>query len=69
MSILTAYGVSDGPLDTLATPESFAAIGDTATLPAGLSFSPGRVPTNDAARCAIGSLADAHMAQGKCVTI
>ena len=29
MSMLTAYAISGGPSDTLATPESFPAIGDT----------------------------------------
>jgi hypothetical protein len=46
MSILTAYGVSDGPFDRLATPESFAAIGDTATRSAALFAEVGKVLTH-----------------------
>jgi len=35
-SMLTAYAVSDGPSDTLASPDSFASIGDTAARSAAL---------------------------------
>jgi hypothetical protein len=46
MSMLTAYAVSDGPSDTLATPESFAAIGDTAARSAALFAEVGKVLTH-----------------------
>jgi hypothetical protein len=46
MSMLTAYAVSDGPSDTLATPESFAAIGDTAMRSAALFAEVGKVLTH-----------------------
>jgi hypothetical protein len=45
-SILTAYAVSDGPSDTLATPESFAAISDTTTRSAALFAEVGKVLTH-----------------------
>ena len=45
-SMLTAYAVSDGAPDSLATPESFAAIGDTATRSAALFTEVGKVLTN-----------------------
>jgi hypothetical protein len=50
MSMLTAYAVSDRPPDTLATPESFAEIGDTATRSAALFTELGKVLTHP--RCA-----------------
>ena len=46
MSMLTAYAVSDGPSDTLATPESFAAISDTAARSAALFAEVGKVLTH-----------------------
>jgi hypothetical protein len=46
MSMLTAYAVSDGPSDTLATPESFAAIADTAARSAALFTEVGKVLTH-----------------------
>ena len=46
MSMLTAYAVADGPADTLATPESFSAIGDTATRSAALFTEVGKVLTH-----------------------
>jgi hypothetical protein len=45
-SMLTAYAVADGPLDSLATPESFDAIGDTATRSAALFVELGKVLTH-----------------------
>jgi hypothetical protein len=45
-SMLTAYAVSDGAPDSLATPESFAAIGDTAARSAALFAEVGKVLTN-----------------------
>jgi hypothetical protein len=45
-SMLTAYAVADGPLDSLATPESFDAIGDTATRSAALFDELGKVLTH-----------------------
>src|ERR1700682_5337921 len=46
MSMLTAYAVADGPTDSLATPESFSAIGDTATRSAALFTELGKVLTH-----------------------
>jgi hypothetical protein len=46
MSMPTAYAVSDGPSDTLATPESFAAISDTAARSAALFAEVGKVLTH-----------------------
>jgi hypothetical protein len=46
MSMLTAHAVSDGPSDTLASPESFAAIGDTAKRSAALFTEVGKVLTH-----------------------
>jgi hypothetical protein len=46
MSGLTARAVSDEPSDTLATPESFAEIGDTATRSAALFTELGKVLTH-----------------------
>jgi hypothetical protein len=46
VSILTAYAASDGPPDMLATPESFAAIGDTTTRSAALFAEVGKVLTH-----------------------
>jgi hypothetical protein len=46
MSMLTAYAVSDGPSETLATPESFAAIGDPAARSAALFTELGKVLTH-----------------------
>jgi len=46
MSMLTAYAVSDSPSDTLAAPESFAAIGDTATRSTALFAELGKVLTH-----------------------
>ena len=46
MGMLTAYAVSDGPSDRLATPESFSAIGDTATRSAALFAELGKVLTH-----------------------
>src|SRR3981189_1196537 len=46
MSMLTAYAVSDAPSETLATPESFAAIGDPATRSAALFTELGKVLTH-----------------------
>jgi hypothetical protein len=46
MSMLTAYAVSDAPSDRLATPESFDAIGDTATRSAALFAEIGKVLTH-----------------------
>ncbi len=43
---LITYAVSDGPPDRLATPDSFAAIGDTATRSAALFTELGKVLTN-----------------------
>ena len=45
-SMLTAYAVSDGPPDTLASPESFAAIGDTAARSSALFTELGKVLTH-----------------------
>ena len=45
-SVLTAYAVSDGPSDTLASPESFATIGDTAARSAALFTELGKVLTH-----------------------
>jgi hypothetical protein len=45
-SMLTAYAVSEGPSDTLASPESFAAIGDTAARSAALFTELGKVLTH-----------------------
>jgi hypothetical protein len=46
MSALIAYAVAGGPADSLATPESFAAIGDTATRSAALFTELGKVLTH-----------------------
>jgi hypothetical protein len=46
LSVLTAYAVSDGPADTLAAPESFAAISDTAARSAALFAEVGKVLTH-----------------------
>jgi len=46
MSMLAAYAVSDSSSDTLAAPESFAAIGDTATRSAALFAELGKVLTH-----------------------
>src|SRR3981189_1222298 len=46
MSMLTAYAVSDAPSETLATPESFAAIGDPAARSAALFTELGKVLTH-----------------------
>jgi len=46
MSMLAAYAVSDSPSDTLAAPESFAVIGDTATRSAALFAELGKVLTH-----------------------
>jgi hypothetical protein len=46
MSMLTAYAVSDGASDTLAPPESFAGIGDTAARSAALFTELGKVLTH-----------------------
>jgi hypothetical protein len=46
LSVLTAYAVSDGPADTLAAPESFAAISDTAARSAALFAELGKVLTH-----------------------
>jgi hypothetical protein len=46
LGVLTAYAVSDTPSDMLATPESFAAIGDEATRSAALFTELGKVLTN-----------------------
>jgi hypothetical protein len=46
LGVLTAYAVSDGLSDTLATPESFAVIGDEATRSAALFTELGKVLTN-----------------------
>jgi hypothetical protein len=46
MSMMTAYAVSDGPSDTLASPESFAGIGDTAARSAALFTELGKVLTH-----------------------
>jgi hypothetical protein len=46
MSMLTAYAVSDAPSGGLASPESFAAIGDTATRSAALFTELGKVLTH-----------------------
>ena len=45
-SMLTAYGASDGLSDSLATPESFSSIGDTAARSAALFTELGKVLTN-----------------------
>jgi hypothetical protein len=45
-SMLTAYAVSDGPSDTLASPESFAGIGDTAARSAALFTKLGKMLTH-----------------------
>jgi hypothetical protein len=45
-SMLTAYAVSDNASDSLATPESFASIGDTAARSAALFTELGKVLTN-----------------------
>ena len=46
LGVLTAYAFSDGPADTLAAPESFAAISDTAARSAALFAEVGKVLTN-----------------------
>ena len=46
MGMLTAYALSDGPSETLATPESFAAISDTAARSAALFAEVGKVLTH-----------------------
>ena len=46
LSVLTAYAVSAGPADTLAAPESFAAISDTAARSAALFTEVGKVLTH-----------------------
>ena len=46
MSMLTAYAVAEGPSDGLAPPESFSAIGDTATRSAALFTELGKVLTH-----------------------
>ena len=46
LGVLTAYAVSDGPADTLAAPESFVAISDTAARSAALFAEFGKVLTN-----------------------
>jgi hypothetical protein len=46
MSMLTAYAVSDGAPDTLASPESFDAIADTAARSAALFTEVGKVLTH-----------------------
>ena len=46
LGVLTAYAVSDGPADTLAAPESFAAISDTAARSAALFAEVGKVLTH-----------------------
>jgi hypothetical protein len=46
LGVLTAYAVSDGPVDTLAAPESFAAISDAAARSAALFAEVGKVLTN-----------------------
>jgi hypothetical protein len=46
LSVLTAYAISDGPKDTLAAPESFAAISDTAARSAALFAEVGKVLTH-----------------------
>jgi hypothetical protein len=46
LSMLSAYAILDGPSDRLATPESFAAITDTATRSAALFTELGKVLTN-----------------------
>jgi hypothetical protein len=46
LSMLSAYAIFDGPSDSLATPESFAAITDTATRSAALFTELGKVLTN-----------------------
>ena len=45
-SMLTAHAVSDGPSDTLASPDSFASIGDTAARSAALFTELGKVLTH-----------------------
>ena len=45
-SMLTAYAVSDGPSDTLASPDSFASIGDTVARSAALFTELGKVLTH-----------------------
>ena len=46
MSALTAYAVAGGPADSLAAPESFSGIGDTATRSAALFTELGKVLTH-----------------------
>jgi hypothetical protein len=46
LSVLTAYALSDGPANTLAAPESFAAISDTAARSAALFAEVGKVLTH-----------------------
>ena len=46
MSMLTAYAVAEGQSDSLATPESFASIGDTAKRSAALFTELGKVLTH-----------------------
>jgi hypothetical protein len=46
VGVLSAYAGSDGPADTLAAPESFAAISDTAARSAALFAEVGKVLTN-----------------------
>jgi hypothetical protein len=46
LSVLTAYAVSEAPADTLAAPESFAAISDTAARSAALFTEVGKVLTH-----------------------
>jgi hypothetical protein len=72
MSMLTAYAVSDGAPETLATPESFAAISDTAVRSAallaevgkvlGLTFEPGAKPKSEIPGAQlVGTSAGAHV--------
>ena len=46
MSMLTVYAVAEGPSDSLAPPENFSAIGDTATRSAALFTELGKVLTH-----------------------
>jgi hypothetical protein len=62
LSVLTAYAVSDGPADTLAAPESFAAISDTAARSAALFAEVGKVLTHP--RCMNCHPAGEHPLQG-----
>jgi len=63
MSMLTAYAVSDGQSDSLAAPESFAAIGDTAARSAALFTELGKVLTHP--RCVNCHPAGDHPRQGE----